>query len=220
MKPGWSSTRPLACFLPRPLPQHDLQAVFFRFLPRPLPLLACGATQNPLRGTCLACHNTNCRLFSSAAPATTQTAGVLPVLAPAAPATVTMSRHKLQFRSKNARIFWQDAWESCLCRPSSCPPQRTGQGLAKACHLCPNVFVGRPHKHFWRVPLEIRKKNGVQTESRTFAGHLWSVPGPAPRVLQKMGSKGLKNRACGARSTYFVGPFCNPVCTTNQSQRG
>ena len=142
MKPGWSSTRPLACFLPRPLP-----------------LLACGATQNPLRGTCLACHNTNCRLFSSAAPATTQTAGVL---APAAPATVTMSRHKLQFRSKNARIFWQDAWESCLHRPSSCPPQRTGQGLAKACLLCPNVFVGRPHKHFWRVPLEIRKKKPVQ----------------------------------------------------------
>ena len=214
MKPGWSSTRPLACFLPRPLPQHDLQAVFFRFLPRPLPLLACGATQNPLRGTCLACHNTNCRLFSSAAPATTQTAGFLPVLAPAAPATVTMSRHKLQFRSKNARIFWQDAWESYLCRPSSCPPQRTGQSLAFCAQM--SLWGGRTST-FGAFPSKFAKKMAFKLSRARLRATSGVFLGLPPVFSKKMGSKGLKNRACGARSTYFVGPF--NTCVINQSNK-
>ena len=188
MKPGWSSTRPLACFLPRPLPQHDLQAVFFRFLPRPLPLLACGATQNPLRGTCLACHNTNCRLFSSAAPATTQTANCRGS-GSRGPCHCHDVTTQTAVSVEKRTHFLARCMGIMLVSPQFLSTPAHWAGPCKGLPFVPKCLCGAPHKHFWRVPLEILKKNGVQTESRTFAGHLWSVPGPAPVFSKKWGQR-------------------------------
>ena len=111
----------------------------------------------------------------------------------------------LQFRPKSARIFGKMHGNHACIAPVPVRPSALGRALQRPA-ICAQMslwgaaqaLLARSPRNWW--------ENGVQTASRTFAGHLWSVPGPAPRVLQKMGSKGLKNRACGARSTYFVGP--------------
>jgi hypothetical protein len=174
MKPGWSSTRPLACFLPRPLPQHDLQAVFFRFLPRPLPLLACGATQNALRGTCLACHNTNCKLQGFWLPRP------LP-LSRCHDTTCSFGRKRTHFLARCMGIM--------LASPQLLSTPAHWAVPCKGLPFVPKCLCGAAALHFWRVPLEILKKMAFKLSRARLRATSGVFLGQPPVFSKKWGQK-------------------------------
>ena len=188
MKPGWSSTRPLACFLPRPLPQHDLQAVFFRFLPRPMPLLACGATQDALRGTCLACHNTNCRLFSSAAPATTQTANCRGS-GSRGPCHCHDVTTQTAVSVEKRTHFLARCMGIMLASPQFLSTPAHWAGPCKGLPFVPKCLCGAAALHFWRVPLEILKKMAFKLSRARLRATSGVFLGQPPVFSKKWGQK-------------------------------